>query len=57
MKDNMEHDYIAFFVVYEKEEEKFVVPTHYREGIESEEDAAWDWINSKYPDAEYIERF
>jgi hypothetical protein len=55
MKDNMEPDYIAFFVVYEKEEEKFVVPTHYKEG--TEEKAAWDWINSRYPDADRIERF
>lgn len=56
MKDNMECDCITF-IVFSKEGRRFLVPTHYREGIEAEEDAAWDWINSKYPDAEYIEQF
>lgn len=56
MKDNMEYDCITF-IVFSKEGKRFSVPTRYREGIEAEEDAAWDWINSEYPDAEYIEQF
>ena len=45
------------FIVFFKNGIRQTVSTNYREGVESEEDAAWDYIYSKYPDADYIERF
>jgi hypothetical protein len=45
------------FIVFFKDGHRETVSTSYREGIEREEDAAWDYIHSMYPEAEYIEHF
>lgn len=47
-------DYITF-VVFLENNQRISVSTHYREDIESEVDAAWDYIYMQYPNAEYIE--
>ncbi len=45
------------FIVFHKDGHRESVSTHYNEDKEHEVDAAWDYINMCYPDAEYIERF
>lgn len=45
------------FIVFHKDGRRESVPTHYREDSEREVDAAWDFINMCYPDADYIEKF
>lgn len=45
-------DYITF-VVFLENNQRISVPTRYREDIESEVDATWDYM--QYPNAEYIE--
>lgn len=45
------------FIVFFKDGSRQTISTRYEEGNESDEDAAWDYIYSMYPNAEYIERF
>ena len=45
------------FIVFFKDGHRETIASHYEEGSEQNEDAAWDWIYMMYPEAEYIERF
>ena len=49
-------EYVTFIIYYE-DGSKETVTTHYREDIESEVDAAWDYIRDLYKGVEYIEKF
>lgn len=44
------------FIVFLKGE-RITVSTRYDESKEHEVDAAWDYVRSIYPNADYIERF
>ena len=49
-------DYVTF-IVFLKNGGRETFPTNYSEDNEHEVDAAWDYVRSVFPDAEYIERF
>ncbi|MGN1028594.1 MAG: hypothetical protein ACI4P7_00720 [Bacilli bacterium] len=43
------------FIIHFKNKPRKTYNSRYREGIEQEEDAAWDDVYTKFPDANYIE--
>ena len=45
------------FIVTTKDGRRVTYTTHYDEDNEYEVDAAWDEVYSKFPDADYIEKF
>lgn len=49
-------EYVTF-IVQTNDGYRETYTTRYRDGIESEVDAAWDEVYSVFPDAEYIEMF
>ena len=49
-------DYITFIVHFSNGKRE-IFPTNYSEDNEQEVDAAWDYVRSVYPNAEYIEQF
>ena len=45
------------FIIHFKNGHRGTVTSRYEEGSEQNLDAAWDWIYTMYPEAEYIELF
>lgn len=45
------------FIVHFKDNSRKTYYNRYDENVESEVDAAWDDVYSKFPDADYIESF
>ena len=45
------------FIIFHKDGKRTTYSNHYDEDVESEVDAAWDDVYSKFPDADYIEQF
>lgn len=45
------------FIVFYKDGHRETVTSQYEEGSEQNMDAAWDWVNMMYPEADYIEMF
>lgn len=45
------------FIVHFKDGSRDTYSTSYDETIEQERDAAWDEVNTVYPEADYIEEF
>lgn len=45
------------FIVFFKDGHRETVGSPYEEGSEQNTDAAWDWVNMMYPEADYIEMF
>lgn len=43
------------FIIHFKDKPRKIYNSRYTEGIEQEEDAAWDEVYAKFPDADYIE--
>ena len=45
------------FIIFNKDGSRIQYSNHYNEDDEMEVDAAWDDVYSRFPDAEYIEKF
>lgn len=45
------------FIIFNKDGSRTQYSNHYNENDEMEVDAAWDDVYSRFPDAEYIEKF
>lgn len=45
------------FIIHFKDKPRQTYNSRYTEGIEQEEDTAWDEVYAKFPDADYIESF